>query len=71
MRGLLCDECRVFSSGWEVPPGWLQLESDFHFCSWSCLAKYAASEAEPDEEPCPYTFSHTRHWCGYQSCRPN
>lgn len=18
---------------------------------------------------CPYTFSHTRHWCGYEDCR--
>jgi hypothetical protein len=18
---------------------------------------------------CPYTFSHTRHWCGYDACR--
>ena len=20
-------------------------------------------------EECPYTFAHTRHWCGNQSCR--
>ncbi len=19
--------------------------------------------------PCPYTFSHTRHWCGHAGCR--
>jgi hypothetical protein len=19
--------------------------------------------------PCPYTFAHTRHWCGYATCR--
>jgi len=18
---------------------------------------------------CPYTFSHTKHWCGYEDCR--
>lgn len=21
------------------------------------------------EDPCPYDFSHTRHWCGYRECR--
>lgn len=21
------------------------------------------------EDPCPYTFAHTRHWCGHQQCR--
>jgi hypothetical protein len=20
-------------------------------------------------DPCPYTFSHTRQWCGYDTCR--
>lgn len=20
-------------------------------------------------QPCPYTHSHTRHWCGYEQCR--
>ena len=20
-------------------------------------------------DPCPYDFSHTRHWCGYGTCR--
>ncbi len=22
-----------------------------------------------DNPPCPYDFSHTRHWCGNNSCR--
>lgn len=21
------------------------------------------------DTPCPYTHSHTRHWCGYKECR--
>lgn len=21
------------------------------------------------DNPCPYTHSHTRHWCGYPMCR--
>ena len=21
------------------------------------------------DDVCPYTFSHTRHWCGYRGCR--
>jgi len=21
------------------------------------------------EDPCPYTFAHTRHWCGHPRCR--
>ncbi len=29
------------------------------------LATYPA----PPVETCPYTFSHTRHWCGYAACR--
>ena len=20
-------------------------------------------------EPCPYSFNHTKHWCGYETCR--
>lgn len=23
----------------------------------------------PVVNECPYTFSHTRHWCGYKDCR--
>lgn len=26
-------------------------------------------QPEPAAPECPYTFSHTRHWCGYQTCR--
>lgn len=32
-------------------------------------------QEEPDPpidlkpNPCPYTFAHTRHWCGYEGCR--
>ncbi len=22
-----------------------------------------------DVNACPYTFAHTRHWCGYDTCR--
>lgn len=25
-----------------------------------------AKKAEPE---CPYTHPHTRHWCGYETCR--
>jgi hypothetical protein len=28
-----------------------------------------ATYAEPPVETCPYTFSHTRHWCGRATCR--
>lgn len=21
------------------------------------------------QDPCPYTFAHTRHWCGHALCR--
>lgn len=28
-----------------------------------------AAKEEVRENPCPYTFSHTRHWCGYADCR--
>lgn len=24
--------------------------------------------AQP-ENPCPFTHSHTKHWCGYEGCR--
>lgn len=29
----------------------------------------SVSAPEPQTPECPYTFSHTRHWCGYQACR--
>jgi hypothetical protein len=27
------------------------------------------SGIEPTEPTCPFTFAHTRHWCGYPECR--
>lgn len=28
-----------------------------------------ARDLNDPERACPYTFSHTRHWCGYRHCR--
>lgn len=30
-----------------------------------------AIQALLDAPPCPYDFSHTRHWCGNPLCRPS
>jgi len=33
------------------------------------IEPHPLSGIEPTGEKCPYTFSHTRHWCGYAGCR--
>ena len=36
------------------------------------LAEWKIERAErvlATGDPCPYTFAHTRHWCGYKTCR--
>lgn len=31
---------------------------------------HALTEAmAPGENHCPFSFAHTRHWCGYDGCR--
>jgi hypothetical protein len=32
-------------------------------------AKLGMPSRAPEDNPCPYTHSHTRHWCGYDGCR--
>lgn len=28
------------------------------------------NQSDEDQQPvCPYTLSHTKHWCGYSTCR--
>lgn len=39
---------------------------------WSNGFRSAATMIDPhsrEENPCPYTHAHTRHWCGYEQCR--
>jgi hypothetical protein len=33
------------------------------------LARAITEADQPGEVRCPYTFAHTRHWCGYDGCR--
>lgn len=33
------------------------------------LPWYAVDEHPVDPVTCPYTFAHTRHWCGNPTCR--
>jgi hypothetical protein len=33
------------------------------------VADWLRAREEAEENPCPYDFSHTRHWCGYEGCR--
>lgn len=33
------------------------------------LARAITEADQPGETQCPYTFAHTRHWCGYDGCR--
>jgi hypothetical protein len=36
--------------------------------AWPCETYKLATEKEKDE-PCPFTFAHTRQWCGNPNCR--
>ena len=47
-----CDECEVEADliyGTIVPSNWKQCEG-WHFCSWSCMARYAEAQAKRTEE---------------------
>lgn len=33
------------------------------------LARAITEADQPGETQCPYTFAHTRHWCGHDQCR--
>lgn len=50
--------------------GWILLEPVV-FLTDAELAELADAGMDdaPNEERCPYTFAHTRHWCGNEGCR--
>lgn len=33
------------------------------------LKEHEEEMAKTTEPECPYTHAHTRHWCGYDTCR--
>lgn len=40
-----------------------------HSDGWIQRGEVDAELTMANTGECPYTFSHTRHWCGYRGCR--
>ncbi len=40
-----------------------------HGREWARVVQQPTAEPDPAGGPCPYTFAHTRHWCGNDTCR--
>jgi len=45
----------------------LDAENGFQRLSYQEQAAYLLAKINGPE--CPFTFAHTRHWCGYPGCR--
>ena len=62
-------EIKLTREEWDIVLGWylcvqgegLENEQD------EALAEKVKTRLS--EEPCPYTFAHTRNWCGNLNCR--
>lgn len=58
----------TITDGIDVDEGAGQITVDFRELP-SLIDALTKIRAELANEQCPYTFAHTRHWCGHAGCR--
>ena len=64
VKRTVASEEEALSAVQDQKPGWPVQAYERQVSDWVPLGSL-----QGEKNPCPYTFSHTRDWCGYPTCR--